>query len=82
MMEAEIETDPTFRRRTPQALFGLDGFGIAENSLRNFDISADGERFLMMKTASGPAATLGGGTFRVVVVQNWLEELKRLVPTE
>jgi serine/threonine-protein kinase len=80
LMAAEVETDPTFRRRTPQALFGLDGFQIAANSLRNYDISADGERFLMMKTGSGPAAT--PGTSRVVVVQNWVEELKRLVPTK
>jgi serine/threonine-protein kinase len=79
MMEAEVETDPTFRRRAPQALFGLDGFQIAASTLRSYDISADGERFLMMKGV-GPATT--PGTFKVIVVQNWREELERLVPTQ
>jgi hypothetical protein len=78
-MEAEVETDPTFRRRAPQALFGLDGFQIAASTLRSYDISADGERFLMMKGV-GPATT--PGTFKVIVVQNWREELERLVPTQ
>jgi serine/threonine-protein kinase len=41
----------------------------------NFDISLDGKRFLMVKYQT----TAGATTF--VAVQNWFEELKRLVPT-
>jgi serine/threonine-protein kinase len=45
---------------------------------RSYDLSPDGQRFLMIKEgASGapPPASL-------VVVQHWVEELKRLVPTK
>ena len=41
------------------------------------DVSPDGQRFLMIKnaeTTDTPAST-------IVIVQNMLEELKRLVPT-
>lgn len=47
------------------------------NVPRGYDVSLDGKRFLMIKPAgldqSAPPAS-------IVVVQNWLEELKRLVP--
>ncbi len=45
---------------------------------RPYDVSPDGQRFLMLKnevSKSESAAPPG-----IVVVQNWLEELKRLVP--
>ena len=41
---------------------------------RNYDVSADGKRFLMVKQPANQAAP------QIVVVQNWTEELKRLVP--
>ena len=41
-----------------------------------YDVSPDGQRFLMIKEAEqSPSAT------QVVVVQNWTEELKRLAPS-
>jgi len=43
----------------------------------SYDISADGKRFLMVY--EDPQA---GGAKSLVVVQNWLEELKRLVPVK
>ena len=42
---------------------------------RNFDASPDGSRFLMTKDLQPPADAK-----RLIVVQNWFEELKRLVP--
>ena len=46
---------------------------------RMYDVSADGRRFLMMKEpAPDPRVTPAS----IVVVQNWIEELKRLVPTK
>jgi hypothetical protein len=47
--------------------------------VRNYDVSPDGQRFLLLQTgggADGPVAP------DLVLVQNWLEELKRLVPTQ
>jgi serine/threonine-protein kinase len=42
---------------------------------RNYDVSPDGQRFLMIKESeTGASAT-------VIIVENWREELKRLVPT-
>jgi Tol biopolymer transport system component len=46
---------------------------------RSYDVSADGKRFLMIK--QGGAAGQTGSEAKLIVVQNWLEELKQLVPT-
>ena len=45
--------------------------------LTQYDVTRDGNRFLMVKdeAATGTAA-------QIIVVQNWFEELKRLVPTK
>jgi eukaryotic-like serine/threonine-protein kinase len=45
---------------------------------RMYDVSSDGKRFLMLKaTASDDQRTTGTS---IVVVQNWFQELKRLLP--
>jgi hypothetical protein len=41
-------------------------------TVANFDVSADGERFVMVKDESGSG--------RLNVVLNWFDELTRLVP--
>jgi eukaryotic-like serine/threonine-protein kinase len=46
---------------------------------RSYDISPDGSRFLMIKEG-GPDGTSTPAS--IIVVQNWVEELKRLVPTK
>ena len=45
---------------------------------RTYDVSPDGRRFLMIKPV-GPEQP--SAPTRIIVVQNWTEELKRLVPT-
>ena len=40
---------------------------------RTYDVASAGQRFLMIKE--------GAETGQIILVQNWLEELKRLVPT-
>ena len=42
----------------------------------NYDVSPDGQRFMMLKPVEQEPLT------RINVVLNWLEELKRLVPTD
>lgn len=64
----------------PEPLFTFragmgDGFGLD----RNFDVTSDGERFLF-RVAEGAAAS--ESTAELVLVQNWVQELKRLVPRE
>jgi serine/threonine-protein kinase len=70
----------TIDRRTlsagnPEALFEGPYEGDAAGS-RRYDLSADGRRFLMIKP---PPET--GAPPSIIVVENWDQELKRLVPT-
>jgi hypothetical protein len=65
---------PTFG--TPEELFPWKYF-FATNGNPRFDMTADGERFLMITAESQDSESA-----RVVVVTNWVEELKRAVPTE
>ena len=46
-------------------------------SYRNYDVSSDGQRFLMLKPPPFDPATAP----QIVMVQGWFEELKRLVPS-
>ena len=73
LMVADVETDPTFRPLTPKLLF--DGPYGPLGGIQ-YDVAADGQRFLMARQA-GPA-----GSQELVVVLNWAEELKRLVPVD
>jgi serine/threonine-protein kinase len=73
MMVAAVETKPTFAAAKPRVLFE----GHYEASLigfqPNYDVTLDGQRFIMIK-GSEQAAT------QVNVVLNWSDELRRLVP--
>ena len=44
-----------------------------------YDVSKKDGRFLMIKPAAGSSGT--GGSANLIVVQQWFEELKRLVPS-
>jgi eukaryotic-like serine/threonine-protein kinase len=60
----------------PQLLF--EGTFLRDSrGSRQFDVTPDGRRFVMIK--SGNAVDDDNA---IVVVQNWFEELKRLVPTK
>jgi serine/threonine-protein kinase len=61
---------------TPTKLFEGRYFS-GGGSGRTYDVSPDGQRFLMIKAPGGD----GGAAVALVVVQHWDEELKRLVPT-
>ena len=75
-MVARVESGATFTATTPAKLFeGRYYVGSASNAGRTYDISPDGRRFLMMKLDAGTPTSL-------VVVLDWLEDLKRLVPRE
>jgi serine/threonine-protein kinase len=45
---------------------------------RSYDISPDGRRFVMIKPGGGDGAIAPA---QIVIVKNWFEELKRLVPS-
>jgi len=74
MMAAETVTQPTFSAGKPRMLF--EGPYVPTSQFVSFyDVSADGQRFLMLKPTEQAQATT-----QIVVVQNWFEELKRRVP--
>jgi hypothetical protein len=79
LMAVSIESNPTFRASTPKMLF--QGNYPAPNAARAlYDVSRDGQRFLMIKDSSGEA---GAAALRqMIVVQHFDQELKRLVPTK
>ena len=72
-----VHTGPTFSADTPTKLF--DGPYLAAGEMdRTYDVSPDGQRFLMIKNAAGgdQASTPAS----MIVVVNWVEELKAKVP--
>ncbi len=77
MMVVPIQMVPTFKAGTPQLLFEGTYAVAYYGSTSNYDITDDGQRFVMVKSS---AQTINGSTLRVVL--NWFEELKRLVPTD
>ncbi len=56
------------------------GAGGGPTGGRNYDVTADGQRFLMLKEAS--ATSDEAAPSQINVVLNWFEELKRLVPID
>jgi hypothetical protein len=56
-------------RQLFEGAFSVDG--VFRDS---FGVSADGKRFLLIRAEPRPT--------EIVIVQNWLEELKRLVPVK
>ena len=63
---------------TPPAIVVKEGYGTATAAFpgRSYDVSPDGQRFLVLKPASEPNTAPP----QLVVVQHFDEELKRLVP--
>ena len=78
MMIVRIETEPAFTHGSPQVLFTGSYF---RSRNRNYDISPDGQRFLMLKEVEQTEETSAPTQDALIIVLNWFEELKRLVPT-
>ncbi len=78
VMVVPVETGDTFQRGRPQRLFSMDPY--YEGVGRNWDISPDGQRFLMVKRGETRDTIHESGD--IIVVLNWSDELTRLVPTD
>ena len=73
MMAVDVMTEPTFSAGKPKMLF--EGpYVPTPRSFPDFDVSPDGQRFLMLKADTQAPAQIN-------VVLNWFEELKQKVPT-
>jgi len=72
MMVVTVETDPKSSVSAPEKLFS--GRYESSSFAADYDITPDGDRFIMIKPEEGSEPT------QINVVLNWGEELKRLVP--
>jgi Tol biopolymer transport system component len=72
----DIRTDGGFSTGKPRLLFERPGYSPGSPT-RNYDLSLDGQRFLMVKLEQRKPSPVT----EMTLVQNWFEELKRLVPT-
>ena len=71
MMVVDIDPSDGLDVSPPRQLFS----GPFRMGFPNYDVSPDGERFVMVRYGEESIP-------RINVVQNWFEELKRLVPTD
>jgi len=75
---ASVRVGPSalsWQATAPERVFEMTHYYTGSLTTRTFDVSADGERFLVLKPSGG----LRPGT-DLVLVQNWTEELNRLLP--
>jgi serine/threonine-protein kinase len=78
LMRVPVEARSTvWSAGTPVALF--QGRYFTGTQGRTYDVSPDGRRFLMVKEAG---ADQGDARPQIIVVLNWLEELKQRVPVK
>jgi len=85
MMVVAVSTEPTFRLSRSEVLF--EGRYARGDDYRNYDVSADGQRFLMVSEREDGDAEDGDAEAEpphttLIVIENWFEELKRLVPVD
>jgi len=66
----------TWSSRTPEKVVDGPYATGAPASGRNYDVSPDGKRFLMIREAPGEQPVVP----HIQLVQHWVEELDRLVP--
>ncbi len=76
LVAAQVITKPTFSRGEQLPLFSVADFILSFN-YTPFDISIDDQRFLMVRPAGTGDEGVTAGT--MIVVENWLEELKAKV---
>ena len=75
MMAVPVETKTTFQALTPRVLFEGSYQRTRLSSAANYDVTPDGQRFVMVQQMESPRDQLR-------VVPNWFEELKRLAPAD
>ncbi len=73
----DIQTGSGFSASKPRLLFETPGYAGGE-PIRGWDISVDGQKFLMVKLEERKPRPVT----ELILVQNWFEELKRLVPAK
>lgn len=70
LVSVAVKTSPTFSAGATTTLFAVRDF-IATGNQRGYDVTADDKRFVFVRSIGGAIPD------KVVVVENWFEELKR-----
>jgi serine/threonine protein kinase len=79
LMRVGIERSATWAATTPTKVLGPGYYyGSGGYVGRTYDVSPDGERLLRIKEGGG--TDQAAAPPQIIVVQHWVEELKRLVP--
>jgi serine/threonine-protein kinase len=76
LMAARVEPGPAWQNGPSKRIVGPGYFDFGGAGGRTFDVSPDGRRFLMIKEATAADTPAG-----IVIVQNWGDELRRLLPS-
>ena len=79
MMAVQVQTTSGFVAGNPTKLF--DGTYFAGGTARVYDVSRDGQKFLMIREQQATADSTTAPASMIVVL-NWVEELKQRVPTK
>jgi serine/threonine-protein kinase len=74
MMAVDVSLTPAFSAGKPRRLF-TGAYERSSSLWPNYDISNDGQRFLMVKKLDS-----GDGPVQINVVLNWIDELNRQLP--
>jgi serine/threonine-protein kinase len=72
VMAVEVKTAPALQVGKPRRLF-VGHYSRAGGVFAQYDVTADGQRFLMVRSGNQEAAT------RINVVINWFEDVNRLL---
>ena len=79
MMAVAVQVEPALRLSAPVELFRGEFLRDAP-PVRQYDVTADGQRFLMLRRPAGTGSEGDAARPKIVLVENFFEELKRLVP--
>ena len=79
VLKVNVEGEDAFSVGTPEVLF-RGTYWINNIVSSTYDISRDGQRFLMMKVAAPDSQEQASDETVLVAVENWFEELNRLAP--
>jgi hypothetical protein len=80
LMTVPVSRGPMWAAGSPARVLEARYYrGLSNNVSRNYDVSLDGKRFLMIKPAIADQAAPPAS---IVVVENWMDEVKRLVPAK
>jgi len=78
ILRVAVTEEPTFVAGEPEVLFTASS--VWEGGSPRWDISSDGQRFLMIKNTDEADPAFAQAS--IAVVDNWFEDLRRLTPTE